>query len=219
MTRHRTFLPRGSTAQCAVCEVGVGGSGFGRARCDCLGQLFCAKHGQTARRFTEKKLLDLQPSLANLFRQRKDLTFLKTMLDPSLVAQIVRYPPSGRPAATTLPFLLPYQRVGPRKRHRRRRKAEPHSTTCGLCLRQLCGEGRRQLRPWGDRDFCRKCHARVARQDDRAAAQFDALVTFVRRSNGCWVLPLLSPILQKRVVRYLARVRPAPVPLDPARFV
>ncbi len=219
MTRHRTFLARGSTAQCAVCEVGIGAGGSGRARVDIIGQMLCSKHGQAARRFTQRCLLQCSPRLFALFRIRKDLTFLRTMLDPGLLAQLVRYPPSGRLAnANTLPSLLPYHRVGGRARHRRRRKAEPNRTSCGLCSRTLCGEERGECRPWADQFACRACHARAARQDDRAVAQFDALVAYVR-NDGNWLLSLVHPSLRRRVVRHRARLRPAPVALEPDKLV
>ena len=218
MTRHRTYLPRTASAKCAVCEARVG-AGCGRTRCDIIGQVMCSKHGQASRRYTNARLLDIHPDLFVLLRARADLTFLRSkMLDPELLTRLVRYLPKGGTRTLTLPFLMPFHRDGARDRHRCRRNGAKISMSCGDCGAQLDSEGRRESRPWGGVDYCRPCHARMARQHERAATQFTAIVTFVRRNQGCWLLGLLHPMLRGRVVRHLATLR-APRALDPDRFV
>ena len=210
MTRHRTFLPRSTQSQCAVCDARVG-VGHGRARCDLRGTVLCSKHGQQSRRYTESRMLDLQPDLSVLIRARPDLSWIRTMLDDELASKLVR-PHEFGPTATRLPRLLPYPRAA-RPRHRRRGKATPYSTCCVL------GEGRSEMRPWRGHYLCRACHARVVRQHARANNQFDALVKYVRRNKGCWLVPLLHRKLRARVVQQLARSRPPRVALDRDRYV
>jgi len=218
MTRYKTYLPRSTTSKCVVCRASTGTGCHERTRIDILGRVMCSKHGQTSRRFTDKRLFALHPRLYVLLRARRDLTFLRSaMLDHGLLAQLVRYPSQSAP---TLPFILPAPRNGPRPRHRRRRKAEcAHSACCGLCACSL-GKSPGGRRPWGDDlDLCRACHARASRQHERAATQFEAIVTFIRQKQGSWLVPLLSSTLRARVVQVLAQLRPRRLPLDRERFV
>ena len=212
MTRHRTCMPRSTCTQCAVCKGRVG-AGCGRTRGDLLGQVMCSKHGQAARRFAATRLLDLQPRLFVLLRARADLTFLRgPCLEPGLLAQLVMYPPRTAGEATvTLPFMMPYQ-YARRERHRRR-AGNKQAASCGQCHAILVNGSR----PWSGIDVCRPCHARTARQHDRAVKQFGILVSFVR-NQGSWLLGLLHPNLRARVVRHLAALR-ATRSLDPDRFV
>ena len=218
MTRYKTYLPRSTTSRCVVCRASTGTGCHERTRIDVLGRVMCSKHGQSSRRFTDKRLFALQPRLYVLLRARRDLTFLRSaMLDPLLLAQLVRYPLPGAP---TLPFILPAPRDGARPRHRRRRKAECARTACcGLCACSLLDEQAGGRRPWGDLDLCRACHARSLRLHERGATQFEAIVTYVRRNKGAWLVPLLCTTLRARVVQVLAQLRARRPPLDRERFV
>jgi len=216
MTRYKTYLPRSTTSKCVVCMASTGTGCHERTRIDVLGRVMCSKHGQASRRFTDKHLFAHQPRLYMLLRARRDLTFLRSaMLDPPLLAQLVRYPLPGVP---TLPFILPTPRDGARPRHRRRRKAEgARSACCGLCTCSLDEQAGR--RPWGNLDLCRACHARSLRLHERGATQFEAIVTYIRLNKGAWLVPLLCPTLRARVVQALAQLCPRRTPLDRERFV
>ena len=129
MTRHRTCLPRTASAQCAVCKARVGAGCGRRTRGDIIGQVMCSRHGQASRRFTNARLLDIHPNLFVLLRARADLTFLRSpMLDPGLLARLVKYLPKGGTRTLTLPFLMPFHRDGARDRHRLRRSDAKIST-------------------------------------------------------------------------------------------
>lgn len=218
MTRHRTFRPRGTRCECAVCDAALG-PGEGRARCDYLGQMLCEAHGHQARRYAERKLLERYPNLLVLFAARKDLTFVCSYLHPTVLGEIVRFPPSE--STTKCPCMLPFHVAGGKYRQPRRTVKRPRPAHCGLCNTKFSDDGRRSgTRPWGNDTVCRACHVRLMRQHRRAGSQFDAIVQFVRCESGAWLLPLLDPKLAVRLTKYLSRTTARPrAAHDPDRWV
>ena len=216
MTIHRTFRPRGTLSSCAVCKAVVST----RGRSDWLGQVMCSRHGLQAWRYAERKLLDHEPRLAFLLRQRVDLSWIHSCLHPDIYSKVVRFPCRS---TAEMPMLLPYHRAAPRKcqprrTKKRRRIAAEQCEQCGSAF--TAGEGRKHIRRWGDADLCRACHARLLRQHERAVRQFQQLVAYVR-NGGHWLVPKLQPILSQRITQYLARTasRRMKSVLDPDRYV
>jgi len=185
MTRHRTFRPRNITTTCCVCDVRLEASGSG-ARCDpILGRYLCSRHGLASKRYADSRLLDLQPRLALLLRARRDLTWIRTMLTPTLVEQLVRFPRRGC-----------------------KKTSPPTDGCCAWCYKKVAVDGtRRDVRPWHGVDFCRACYSRTRRRHQRSLSQMAALARFVRHDGGAWVLPLLQPSVNEHVAKMLAATR------------
>ena len=214
MIRHRSFRARTTQVFCCVCQEPLAPSAS-RARCDILGRYMCARHGLQARRYERNRLLDLQPRLAVLLRGRPELSWMRTMLCPTLTAQLLRWP-RDRSTQRLLP-LLPYFLPFPAKCQPRWASNVRRQTQCGGCGATF-GDDRSNVRPWGNYDLCRRCHTQTRRKHVRAATQFATLAAFVR-SGGAWVLPLLHPTLNERVAKHLARKYRPRVAHDPERWI
>ena len=197
MTRELcTFRPRDSASTCcAVCDERLEASGSG-ARCDpILGRYMCARHGLASTRYATKRLLDLAPRLALLLRSRREFSWLRMVLHPSLARRVVLF----------------------RSKHSRRARPTPRTGRCAFCEKTVGADGsRRDVRPWCGSDYCRACHSRTSRAAARSASQLKALACFVREGGGEWVLALLRPLVNERIAKMLACRREA---LDPNRYL